>query len=103
MGELELLKKLFDYFGVPVGLFVFAAITVWKIGRYLGPLGHRLADRHVAFLDTTAQIQNETSQSVKETSHHIGEMSHAMKSMSRQIEVISQREGQRREQEKHPH
>jgi len=107
MGEIEMLKKLFDYFGLPTGVFVAALITIWRIGRYLAPLGHRVVDRHVTFLDETARLQaataecvkdtakvqaetagsvKEVAHTIKETSHHVGDLSVAMKSLSKQVE-----------------
>ena len=68
--------------GLPVGLILIIIVAVWRIAKYLAPLGQKVVSEHVVFLDATKQQQKRTVDAIEKQTELLAGISKTNKSLS---------------------
>jgi len=68
--------------GLPVGLILIVIVAIWRVAKYLAPLGEKVVSEHVVFLDATKQQQKRTVDAIETQTELLAGISKTNQSLS---------------------
>jgi uncharacterized membrane-anchored protein YhcB (DUF1043 family) len=74
------LAQFIERLGLPVGLVVVALFAIWRIARFLAPLGQKVVVKHIEFLDATKTQQARTVDAIERQTELLSGISRTNKS-----------------------
>lgn len=78
---MEELAQFIERLGLPVGLVVVALFAIWRIARFLAPLGQQVVGKHIEFLDATKTQQARTVDAIERQTELLSGISRTNKSL----------------------
>ena len=74
--------EIINSLGLPVGLILIVIVAIWRIAKYLAPLGEKVVSEHVVFLDATKQQQARTVDAIEKQTELLAGISKTNQSLS---------------------
>jgi hypothetical protein len=78
---MDQLAQFIERLGLPVGLVVVALFGIWRIARFLAPLGKQVVSKHIEFLDATENQQARTVDAIERQTELLSGISRTNKSL----------------------
>jgi len=61
----EDISRLVNSVGFPISLVLILLFILFKVGRWVGPLGHKIVENHIVFLDATKASGKRTAEAME--------------------------------------
>ena len=67
--------------GLPVALVIIVIVAIYKLARYIAPLGRKVVQQHVIFLDATKMQQKRTVDAIEKQTDLLSGLTRTNKSL----------------------
>jgi hypothetical protein len=79
---METITEIINSVGLPVGLLLVIIFAIYRIAKYAAPLGERVVQEHVIFLDATKMQNKRTVEAIEKQTELLAGISKTNKSLS---------------------